>query len=94
MYGTSAAHGRESGDGKTRRASAVPWIFQEPEKRGVVNSVIYELIIFDWDGTAVPDRHAPIGALKAALEQLLREGALLRNRDRDESGQHPQAGHR
>jgi hydroxymethylpyrimidine pyrophosphatase-like HAD family hydrolase len=41
-----------------------------------MNSIIYELIIFDWDGTAVPDRHAPIGALKAALEQLLGEGAL------------------
>ena len=39
-------------------------------------SVIYEMIIFDWDGTAVPDRHAPIGNLKAALEELLKEGGL------------------
>jgi len=35
----------------------------------------YDLIIFDWDGTAVPDRNAPIGDLKNALEQLLKEGA-------------------
>ena len=39
-----------------------------------MNPVIYEMIIFDWDGTAVPDRHAPIGDLKAALEQILKEG--------------------
>ena len=42
----------------------------------VDNSVIWEMIIFDWDGTAVPDRHAPIGDLRAALEDLLKEGGL------------------
>ena len=45
-------------------------------ERVIMSSVIYEMIIFDWDGTAVPDRHSPIGDLKAALEQVLKEGAL------------------
>jgi hydroxymethylpyrimidine pyrophosphatase-like HAD family hydrolase len=34
------------------------------------------MIIFDWDGTAVPDRHSPIGDLQSALERILKEGAL------------------
>lgn len=39
----------------------------------IMNSVIYEMIIFDWDGTAVMDHHSPIGPLKSALEDLLKE---------------------
>ena len=38
--------------------------------------MIYQMIIFDWDGTAVPDRHSSIGGLKTALEELLKEGGL------------------
>ena len=39
-------------------------------------SVTFNMIIFDWNGMAVPDRHSPIGDLKAALERLLKEGGL------------------
>jgi len=41
-----------------------------------MDSLIYGMIIFDWDGTAVPDRHAPCGDLRAALEGLLKAGGL------------------
>jgi len=55
-------------------------LFLESQKasaiHGKLREKIYEIIIFDWDGTAVPDRHAPIGALKTGLEDLLKEGGL------------------
>ena len=37
----------------------------------------FELIIFDWDGTAVPDRRTPVPDLNRALEALLLRGVWI-----------------
>jgi hydroxymethylpyrimidine pyrophosphatase-like HAD family hydrolase len=37
----------------------------------------FDVIIFDWDGTAVPDRHAEVPELNRVLEGLLLHGAWL-----------------
>ena len=37
----------------------------------------FRMIVFDWDGTAVPNRQAPIGRLKDKTERLLGEGILF-----------------
>jgi trehalose/maltose hydrolase-like predicted phosphorylase len=37
----------------------------------------HRMIVFDWDGTAVPDRRSPIGRLKGAVEEAVRRGAIL-----------------
>ncbi len=37
----------------------------------------FELIIFDWDGTAVPDRQTPVPDLNRALEALLLRGVWI-----------------
>ncbi len=37
----------------------------------------YELLIFDWDGTAVPDRAAGVPELNGALDALLSRGVWL-----------------
>jgi hypothetical protein len=37
----------------------------------------FELVIFDWDGTAVPDRSTPTPELERALTALLRRGAWI-----------------
>src|ERR1022692_4374786 len=34
----------------------------------------FEAAVFDWDGTAVPDRHADAGAVRAHVEQLCNAG--------------------
>ncbi len=38
---------------------------------------VFPVIVFDWDGTAVPDRHADAGRLGTAMNRLLRAGANL-----------------
>lgn len=50
-----------------RRPESLPQILQQR----------FDLIIFDWDGTAVPDRATPVPDLNRALEGLLRQGAWL-----------------
>ena len=37
----------------------------------------YEALVFDWDGTAVPDRRADAGSLRAAIEELCELGMHL-----------------
>lgn len=37
----------------------------------------YRIIIFDWDGTAVPDRKTPMPALDRVLERLLSAGVYI-----------------
>jgi hypothetical protein len=37
----------------------------------------FELIVFDWDGTAVPDRTTPVPALNTAMASLLAAGVWL-----------------
>ena len=37
----------------------------------------FELIIFDWDGTAVPNRVTPVPELTQALQQLLLQGVWI-----------------
>ena len=37
----------------------------------------FELIVYDWDGTAVPDRNTPVPALNAAMASLLAAGVWL-----------------
>ena len=37
----------------------------------------FDLIIFDWDGTAVPDRHTPTPDLNRALETLLLQAVWI-----------------
>jgi hypothetical protein len=37
----------------------------------------FELIVFDWDGTAVPDRNTPVPALNGAMASLLAAGVWL-----------------
>jgi hypothetical protein len=37
----------------------------------------FELIVFDWDGTAVPDRDTPVPALNGAMTSLLAAGVWL-----------------
>ncbi len=37
----------------------------------------FELVIFDWDGTAVPDRQTPVPDLNRALEALLLRGVWI-----------------
>ena len=37
----------------------------------------FDLIVFDWDGTAVPDRHTPTPDLNQALESLLLQGVWI-----------------
>jgi beta-phosphoglucomutase-like phosphatase (HAD superfamily) len=34
----------------------------------------FEAVIFDWDGTAVPDRQADAGPVRARIEQLCAAG--------------------
>src|SRR5690606_13257935 len=53
--------------------------FMKAKVRNDKESVLsrsYDLIVFDWDGTAVHDRDASRVALTKALEALLREGAI------------------
>lgn len=38
---------------------------------------LYDLIIFDWDGTAVPDRESPIPDLLAALNRVLKDATIV-----------------
>lgn len=40
-------------------------------------AIRYQLIIFDWDGTAVADRHASTTVLGVVLESLLKSGVLI-----------------
>ncbi len=37
----------------------------------------FRVVVFDWDGTAVADRHEDASALRASLERLLRAGVLV-----------------
>jgi hypothetical protein len=42
-----------------------------------VNENEFDLLIFDWDGTAVQDRESPIYDLLAALERTLAEARII-----------------
>ena len=37
----------------------------------------FDLLVFDWDGTAVPDRYSPTPDLNRALEKLLHQGVWI-----------------
>ncbi len=50
-----------------RRPESLPQILQRR----------FDFIIFDWDGTAVPDRFTAVPELNRALEGLLNQGAWL-----------------
>ncbi len=50
-----------------RRLESLPLVLQRR----------FDLIIFDWDGTAVPDRRTPTADLNQALETLLLQGVWI-----------------
>lgn len=37
----------------------------------------YKMVVFDWDGTVVPDRKTPVGDVMALLEEALSKGVCL-----------------
>jgi hydroxymethylpyrimidine pyrophosphatase-like HAD family hydrolase len=50
---------------------------RRPESLPQVLRRRFDLIIFDWDGTAVPDRYTPTPELNRALETLLLQGVWI-----------------
>src|SRR5207344_3259554 len=50
-----------------------PWVV-EPESVSSGLDRRFEAVVFDWDGTAVPDRHSDASEVRGAIEELCAQG--------------------
>jgi kojibiose phosphorylase len=63
--------------GRSKALSVLPGNPEHPGRIAVIPKRRLEMMIFDWDGTAVPNRYVPIGRLKGRTERLLADGFVF-----------------
>lgn len=63
--------------GRSREMEILPGNSAHPSRLDPIRGRRFEMMIYDWDGTAVPNRYTPIGRLKGKTERLLEDGFVF-----------------